>query len=168
MIGKTHMAGGLLSGLACCHTINLGLLPFVSSEPLTVSEIALFTGIAIFGSLVPDIDTRTSKMGRKAGAVSSIISVSFGHRTLFHSPLFVLLVCLLGIMFIPQQKVYIAALVVGMLSHLLLDMLNRKGIPLLWPLPKKYHIASVQTGSITDKYIMFALLALSVPVAVML
>lgn len=135
MTGVTHILGGIAAGIVASTLIGME----------DVSAVG-FTCVSIAGSLFPDIDLCTSKAGSKAKPVSFLISHTFGHRTLFHSPLLYTVICILCNYYMPNLHPWIMAFTIGAASHLLLDMCNYKGIPLLYPLSKHYHIASVKTG----------------------
>jgi membrane-bound metal-dependent hydrolase YbcI (DUF457 family) len=85
------------------------------------------------GSLLPDLDTTSSGLGKFVKPVSGFIERKFGHRTVTHS--FVGL-ALLAAITTPLLAVHPLAwwyLFYGALSHVLLDTLNMVGVPLLWP-----------------------------------
>lgn len=84
----------------------------------------------VVGSILPDIDTTTSGVGRFVKPVSKLIETKFGHRTITHSLLFAVLFSLI---WWPISSQLAAAWFWGIFSHLLLDTLNVNGVPLLWP-----------------------------------
>lgn len=157
MTGATHILGGIAAGVIGSSMMGLEGVSAVS-----------FICTAIVGSLFPDIDLCTSKVGAKAKPVSFFISRTFGHRTLFHSPLLYAVIYLLLSHYFPGSYSWIFAFTLGAASHLLLDMCNFKGIPLLYPYSKHYHIASIKTGgrgetifSVTLSMAVFAMIAAS-------
>ena len=90
-------------------------------------------GALLLGALLPDIDTAHSGLGRWVTPVSRRLERRFGHRTLTHSLLGTFIVgCGLSWLLLlnPAALVW---LLIGYLSHLLLDTANVSGIPLLWP-----------------------------------
>lgn len=154
MNAQTHIAGGLIAGTAAIDIM-------IQSENLAMSDsllnISTCLVAAVLGSLIPDIDLHRSTAGHKAGAASILIQFFFGHRRFFHSPLLIIL-CYLALMhFFPHLQVYIIAFLAGMASHLILDMLNKKGIPLLYPYPKRFWIIGIKTGSALEKMLCLAL-----------
>lgn len=163
MTGKTHILGGMDAVL---------IAPLLSTTLATSlvgmnhAELAMCLGAAVVGSLFPDIDLHGSKMGHKAGAASWVIQFVFGHRTLFHSPLLMLIIYLGMAIFFPEYQTYTVFFLIGMGSHLLLDMCNKKGIPLLYPFPKRFHIASVRTRSAAEAVFAAVLLLVFVAFAV--
>lgn len=133
---QTHLAGGILAGAL------LGANP---------------AGMAVAGvsALLPDIDTFNSKVGRASPLISIPVSILFGHRGIFHSFLATGLVFLAAKAAAPGYAVYIT---LGYLSHLLLDVLTPQGVKLLWPLPHRFSIPLVQTGSVFE-WMFFLLFA---------
>jgi len=114
--------------------------------------------VSAAGALFPDIDISTSKLGAKFKPVSVTISKLFGHRTLFHSPLLYLTISIFLSRHFPQFNVYWTAFFLGVISHLLLDMLNPKGIPLLYPYPKRYRLARIKCGGKGEKAVQVMLI----------
>jgi len=88
-------------------------------------------GALCLGSLLPDIDTAHSGLGRWVKPVSRVLERRFGHRTLTHS-LLVVVACALSWLVLLDPAA-LAWLLVGYGSHLLLDTANISGVPLLWP-----------------------------------
>ena len=91
--------------------------------------------LAAVAAILPDIDLPPSKIGRLFFWVSVPLERRFGHRTLTHS-----LVGLAGLAVVVSplwllQPLYFWCVVGGAWSHLWLDMLNIRGIDLLWPSP---------------------------------
>lgn len=157
MTGKTHIIGGLDVALAApLLSTTIGTL-VVS---MGYSEYALCLFAAVVGSLFPDIDLHHSKIGHKAGAVSWLIHYIFGHRTLFHSPLLMVIIYFVMAALFREYQVYIIFFLIGMGSHLLLDMCNKKGIPLLYPFPKRFHIMGVKTRSMSESITFVILLVI--------
>jgi inner membrane protein len=88
---------------------------------------------AALGSLLPDIDLPTSAVGRPLFPVARALNEQIGHRTLTHSFLgiFLLVVILSPLFFLDSLILW--ALVIGYVSHLLIDTVNKAGIELLYP-----------------------------------
>ncbi|MDV6376627.1 metal-dependent hydrolase [Deinococcus arenicola] len=84
----------------------------------------------VVGSLIPDVDTTTSGVGKFLKPVSRWIESKFGHRTITHS---LGAAALFSLLFLPLGAGVAGAMFWGILSHLLLDSLNVNGVPLLWP-----------------------------------
>jgi len=70
MLARTHASVALLSSLLINQQYSLGLA---------------FILTAIFCSVLPDLDTPKSFIGRKIWLISWIIKLIIGHRTFFHA-----------------------------------------------------------------------------------
>lgn len=154
---KTHIAGGAVAGAITLTATTLQTMNVPASEwylhPLVL-------GFSILGGLTPDIDLRTSKAGQVTGAVSIIIQSLWGHRTLFHAPDLYLGLYYCGVPYLGGFGILLFAFMAGAISHIFLDMLNAKGVPLFYPFPGHYHIASIKTGGKAEKLITYILYGL--------
>ena len=152
MMALTHMAAGALIGEALCKT----------GAARTTGEAAAIVGSAVLGSLLPDIDSVSSKLGRKFLAVSAPIQLFIGHRTMFHAPLFYCALAVVGIAFSQTgsiQSILILTAALGALSHILLDSFNPGGVPFFWPYPRKYHLATFRVRGPMD-LLLFLVIAI--------
>ncbi len=154
MKGKHHMIAGAVTG-ACIVTSAIceggyGMGP-------------LITGLAgaTIGSLFPDIDSSTSKLGSKFKIVSRIISNMFGHRGLFHCPLLII-----GFFFLFRNlfsqwgwgaySIGYIGFLCGMMIHLVCDMTTRGGIPILYPFyTTKFSVTPMRSGSKWEPLMLF-------------
>lgn len=148
MLYPTHVAGGMAAGLLIMHG-NAGV-----TETLIVT---LTTGTA---ALLPDLDSPRSYIGSRVPLISIATRITFGHRGSLHSLLaaavwIMLLTAGLKALGLSYNGIILNSFLVGYLSHLFLDMLTPKGIPLLWPLKIKISLPLVQTGGIAEKLILF-------------
>ncbi len=119
MIAGTHIA---FAGL--CGVIAQGF-----GIPLDAANM----GALVIGSLLPDIDTTSSGLGRFVKPISSLIERRFGHRSITHS---ILGTVIFGVLAYPLARANMIAwwfLIIGILSHIMLDTLNIIGVPLLYP-----------------------------------
>ena len=107
----THLAGGMFAAT-------------MIGQPLA--------GVAVAGvvSLLPDIDSYKSKIGRQVPLISIPANIVFGHRGVLHSLLAFAVVLAVSLKFFPAWVVPIA---VGYLSHLILDSFTPSKVPWLWP-----------------------------------
>ncbi len=140
--------------------LTLGLFSSVLHCPLSLINIIA----AGFSSLLPDIDTSHSTLGKILSPILKPLHERFDHRTITHSLLFVgFLACLLSPLIILNKALFIA-IILGYLSHLVIDCINKTGVPLFWPKPI-YFIAPgnprwrIQVGSIQE-YILCGVLLL--------
>ncbi|MGB7999148.1 MAG: metal-dependent hydrolase [Anaerobacillus sp.] len=128
MEGKTHAIGGICLGAAAQS--------YYITERLDAPEMIVFYGACLFGSLLPDICHPGSWTGRRARALSKGISRFFGHRTITHSILFVVLMYWLTSTFTFQYDELIqTGLLIGIVSHIVLDAMTTRGIQLFYPIP---------------------------------
>ena len=139
MTGSTHIAAGLAVGCGLCVIIQPSPVLAVVTVP-----------IAAISSLLPDIDTASSKVGCRISLLAWLLKVLFGHRQLFHS-----LTCWVAVSaaawFFGAHPIIVFAILCGSLSHLLLDMLNPSGVQLLWPLPQRIALAHLRCGGLLDR-----------------
>lgn len=154
---KAHLAGGAVAGAVTLTATTLQTMSLPSS-PWYLHPLIL--GVSMIGGLAPDVDLRTSKAGQVTGAVSLIIQGLWGHRTLFHAPDFYYLLYMIGETYLDKYSILLFAFMAGAFSHIFLDMWNAKGVPLFYPLPGHYHIASLKSGGVAEKWITIALYAL--------
>ncbi|MGM0896744.1 MAG: metal-dependent hydrolase [Bacillota bacterium] len=148
MTGKTHITGGIAASLAFAQITNY--------EP----AVLLIGGVA--GALIPDICHRSSKIGRRLPILSKLISTIFGHRTFTHSLLFLFLVGILLQAILPNEAL-VAGILVGMISHIILDVATKRGVKLLFPLNVTVRLPlTTSTGSFVEHVVFAALSVLSV------
>ncbi|PHK50161.1 metal-dependent hydrolase [Staphylococcus edaphicus] len=146
MTGKTHASCGLLVGALTIEYFHTDL--FTSVTVIT---------LAIISSLIPDICHTQSKIGSRFKLISFFIRMIFGHRTFTHSLLFiVIIVCLLYIIQAPIY--YLTTIILGLLSHVILDMLTPRGVKLFYPIPLSVRFPLVfKTGGLVDLSLASAL-----------
>lgn len=144
MLWRTHFLAGAALGLAWAS---------YAAEPATALKVAAVAGTA---ALLPDLDDPRSRLGRKVAPVSFAAKVVFGHRGALHSLLGVLGAFLLAKLAVPWAAVPV---LLGYLSHLVVDSLNPAGIPWLWPVVRKHFgLPLVSTGSMAEKLLVFPVL----------
>lgn len=159
MIRRTHLAGGLLAS-AIMYNNSYTAIPYV----------VLGTAVSLFGSLIPDIDTPTSALGKKLPSrkktiidkrgkkrevkTDNIVSIIFKHRTFTHSILFILMNYVLVESLVDYMLIehainisWLYAYIYGIISHVALDLLNYQGIALLYPLPDKFSLPIIRIKS---------------------
>ena len=147
MLGNTHIVGGITASLAFAQ---------ISSEsPLVL------VGAGVVGALLPDICHSGSKIGRMFPISSKIVNKLFGHRSFTHSLLFLFCVAMLLDAFVPYKLVTIG-LLLGMASHLVLDMGTKRGIKLFFPMKIAVRFPlTIKTGGKVEKVIFAGLCMLS-------
>lgn len=158
MTWRTHFIGGIAS---------LWLLPLGAAY----WSVALAIVFASVGSLLPDLDARESKLSNiQVGGITPLKPAAYalnrriGHRGVMHSLLGLLFVAIvlgisLGLFLDPLAGV---GLVLGYLSHLLLDACTKSGIPFCWPKPSRFHLLPPGLRAVTGSWqedLAFLLLA---------
>ena len=145
MLGNTHIVGGITASLAFSQFSNEN--PFV------------LVGAGVIGALLPDICHGGSKIGRMFPVSSKIVNKLFGHRSFTHSLLFLLLIAVFMDTFVPHRSLTIGILL-GIASHLILDMGTKKGIKLFFPIKISVRFPlTIKTGSKVEQ-VIFALLCM--------
>jgi inner membrane protein len=187
MVGRSHLLVGLTAGIVFDSVFHVSGPPLIGTSHITrdlVIDKALFYVMVALGALLPDIDNAHSTLGKKLGWVSKEIQHKFGHRTLFHSLLGLLLgsAIALGVqqivsyllatrgLIIPSRVVssshiVFIAVLFGCIMHLLADALTLEGIPLLWPMKKYFGFPPLRnwrfrTGTWPEYVIVWAFMIL--------
>lgn len=154
MTAKTHMVGGVAAGLIyiMVNQAHVGMTPVSGLEAFGL------VSLSVIGSLAPDIDIATSKLGRILGPASGAINSLVGHRTICHSPLLLVFLYILVSLRGPGMLNLAIPIFIGALSHLVLDTLNGAGIPLLWPLTKRFRVFGIETGGMAESILRYFLM----------
>jgi inner membrane protein len=143
---------------------------------------------AVLGAIIPDIDHPKSVIGKFFFFISAPIERRYGHRTITHSivgwaictMLFSIVIGLIS--FLPQISEWgwadlpirwIAAFSISYMSHLILDMFNRRGSQMFWPdpgrdvLPRnpKFRPESGSRVEVLIFVILFILMLLAFPIS---
>lgn len=147
MTGNTHILGGIASSLA-----------FVQ---ITHYDQIIVVGASVFGALLPDICHTGSKIGKIFPIISKIVNIVFGHRTLTHSLLFLMIISFVMNHYISNESI-VAGVIIGVISHYVLDMFTKKGIMLFFPLNIMVRFPiTTRTGSKTENFVAALLSLLS-------
>jgi inner membrane protein len=117
MLARTHLV----------ITLFIVLL-FFSSE----QNFALFLFVSLFATLLPDIDTPYSKIGKHK--LFRIINFFTKHRGIIHSFTFLFAVSVILLIFF---KEILIPFVLGYASHLLADCFTIQGVRLFYPFKLK-------------------------------
>lgn len=143
MTGKTH---------AICGTITAGTIAVCNLKGINFGDYVVLPMISVFaaptGSYMPDIDLHRSKMGSKHKILSKLLT----HRGFTHTLAIPALLAFLQYWLMSIPIAVLPDLVfgfnVGWVIHIIADMFNKKGVPVLWPLTKQhFHVANVLTSS---------------------
>lgn len=140
MRGTDHLALGAVVGAVTANSIGMG------------PKGAAFCIPCMIGSLFPDIDIASSKMGKKIGPASSIINMLFGHRGFVHTPLCAAICAVIIYMtsynFAPDLAFYITCgFLSGFAAHLIQDTLTKGGIMWLFPIKLKIRLTNLKSDS---------------------
>lgn len=134
---KQHLVFGV-----CCSVVGDLVIQYFSTDFSDVGKVVYF-GTAGLGSLLPDIDHPNSFLGRRTWGwliphpERQEIAWKI-HRKFTHSLAFT--VCTAGITLIAGFPIMALGLSIGTISHLLGDMMTPSGVPLLYPIKKKYKL----------------------------
>lgn len=115
--------------------------------PLTAPEVFGTFIAAAIGSALPDIDQPSSKIGHKLPIMARLMKGMFGHRGLCHSLLFLAVLYAATLIFLPSMQFYSLIMCLGAGSHLIFDMFNCGGVPLVWPFRVRFRVARIKTES---------------------
>jgi inner membrane protein len=160
MVGRSHLLIGLTAGVVFDSFVHVSGPPLIGTGTVSLNLVidkALFYLMVGIGALLPDIDNARSTMGRKLGWISKEIQHTFGHRTLFHSILGLLVGSLLALglqtlvsyllltrgftipaRVISDSHIVFIAVLFGCIMHIVADALTLEGVPLFWPVRKYY------------------------------
>lgn len=152
MVARTHN----LFAFACLITIAVNY----GSVELTTPTIITSLIANSVGSMMPDIDQASNKiwdMLPLGDALGKIMSNLFGpHRTLSHSLIGMFLINKLVYYLLPNllnvthinSQVVATSFMIGYSSHLLADSLTEEGLPLLFPIKKKFGFPPIKSWRI--------------------
>ncbi|MBU0461327.1 MAG: metal-dependent hydrolase [Nanoarchaeota archaeon] len=116
----------------------------------------LFVILIVFASLLPDLDHPKSKLGRK----TKIFAWLFEHRGFMHSIYAVIIIFMVSKLIFGDQ-IYVWALPIGYLSHLVADSMSKEGIMFFHPLSKARIRGMIKTGSSLEYVLLIVLFVLS-------
>ncbi len=116
MIFLTHISFALFLGLIIIKYVDLR------------ANIIIFIIITLFSSLIPDLDESKSFLGKYVKPIGWL----FKHRGLFHS-IFLMIILMIIVFLITQNRTYAYAVMIGFGSHLILDSMTVSGTTLFWP-----------------------------------
>lgn len=142
MTGPTHLSAGILA--AVIHWMITGELQL--------------DGI-ILGALIPDIDDKDSTIGKCCTIISGPISwIQKGTRIIDHRMITHSIIPIAGLAYwytVSGHKI-IYGIIVGIISHIAADMLNDRGVALLYPISDfRIRFASITTGKEWESRINF-------------
>src|SRR3989338_4124869 len=134
MLLRTHLAVGI--------AVALYFLPFIEHK-------LIFFPVVLISSLLPDIDTGFSTIGRSR--LFRPLQWFVKHRGIIHTYTVCIIISIVLAMFYP---VYALPFFLGYSFHLYLDMFTPEGIRPFWPLKKRVE-GNVKTGGTIDATIFY-------------
>jgi inner membrane protein len=144
MLSKTHFLAGLVVGIFLI-------------QYFTISQPILFLLIFLISTILPDIDTPHSKIGRKVLPLSYMLNLIFGHRGFLHSIWIPLGVVALSF-YLGSQFIGLTFFG-GYVLHLIVDTLTIGGVKWLGPVGGKVK-GLFPTGGFSEAVIFSILLIL--------
>ena len=130
---KGHLSGGIFLGYGLVYLLSYKMKIICFYE---LTDLIWYTLGLLFGALLPDIDLPQSFLGRFIAPISAMIYKTVGHRTFTHSIVFIFLVSLILSLFCTRH--FVIGTVIGMISHIILDLLCMGyGVAFLYPFYKK-------------------------------
>jgi membrane-bound metal-dependent hydrolase YbcI (DUF457 family) len=118
-----------------------------------VNEPAIFSCVAVFSTILPDIDSRFSSIGRKT--ISRILQFFTKHRGVIHSFTFMMFLTLIFALFAP---VIALPFFLGYALHLIADSFTPAGIRAFYP-SKSMMKGKLKTGGKIEMMVFSALVA---------
>lgn len=169
MTGRTH-------DLAAFTALTL-YLAYQPVPQMTLATAVTAFGANMIGGLLPDIDDETSDIWDKirgGSVIGKIIHPLLGHhRMISHSILGMVVIgflinLILGAVnriVLVDMSVVLWAIMLGYLSHLVMDSLTPEGVPWLFPIPIRMGFPPVRTfriktGGLLEKILIFPSLIL--------
>ncbi|SFR07099.1 metal-dependent hydrolase [Desulfoscipio geothermicus] len=151
MLFPTHVVGGIAAGL-------------MVADGVSIEKAAVFACVSGIAALLPDIDSPESFVGARVPVLPTAIGGTLGHRGATHSLLAglfwaILIAVIAMIAGWKQPQTLLIAFLAGYISHLILDIFNPAGVPLLWPLPVRFTIPLMHTGGILEKLLVFPVIS---------
>ncbi len=147
MLRRTHIAIGL--------AVALYFIPYVAHK-------LLFIPLVILSTLLPDLDSQFSRIGRKA--IAKPMQLLSDHRGFLHSYTFCIAISLFFAFFYP---IVALPFFLGYSFHLFADSFTVKGIKPFWPL-KFASSGNVNTGGKVEIAIFWVFVLIDVVLSVFL
>ncbi len=115
-----------------------------------------FVLVLFVAAIIPDIDTRFSKIGKRK--IFRLLQFFVKHRGLFHSFFFLIFITLILVLFLPIASL---PFFLGYASHLVLDSFTIEGVSLFYPFKKRI-FGSIKTGGKNEIILLIVITLLSV------
>jgi len=139
MLNRTHIAFSLFFGL---------ILFYFVEEPL------FFFVALILGTLLPDLDSFNSKIGKRF--FSRVLVAFTKHRGVMHSLFFMFLIYFVLHFYLP---LFSLGFLVGYSSHLIGDLITKQGLRLFYPFKTRFH-GFMKVGGRIESFLFFIFVVL--------
>ncbi len=149
MMGNTHVAIGIL----LLFVVD-GFTPWLAGQEV------LGATLVLLGSVLPDIDSATSLLGKKF----RFLTAFFKHRGFFHS-IFALTAFTIVVYIVSADRFLAYAFFTGYAAHLVSDSITREGTRLFYPSDLTIK-GPLRVGSWAETVVFILLAALAVKVVV--
>jgi inner membrane protein len=187
MLGRSHLLVGIAAGVVLDSLFHFSGSPLTGAHDVSLN-LLVDKGVYYFsvglGALLPDIDNARSTLGQKLGVISKGIQKLAGHRTFFHSLLGLAFGSILAVgleqvvsWLLMQRGFVLPSRVVsgshifffgvfwGCVFHIAADALTLGGVPLLWPIKKRFGFPPnshwrFRTGSWAEHVVVWGLIIL--------
>lgn len=140
MMFKTHLAIGALAGIL--------LLKYFQPN-----HAMLFSLIFLTASILPDIDTAKSVIGRRLWPVSAVLSLFVRHRGFLHTVWVPFLVFLS--VYTTGYSILGSAFALGYLTHIAADSITEEGVSFFQPVWKHNFRGFIKTGGKLEYVLLF-------------
>jgi inner membrane protein len=115
-----------------------------------------FVLVLFAAAIIPDIDTRFSKIGQKK--IFRLLQFFVKHRGLFHSFIFLMFITMFFVLFVPVISL---PFFLGYSSHLMLDSFTIEGIYPFYPFKKRI-FGSIKTGGKNEIILLIIIVLISI------
>lgn len=153
MLAPTHMTGGAVAAMAYTAIV-------APDMPLHLTLCA--GAVGAIAALIPDIDHANSTISNKLKPISILVCLICSKRGLFHTVFLYLALWIVWLINCPQEWMHFWAILtfIGILSHLVLDIITPDGIPLFFPFEFRHRrIIGIEDGGAMELVIRVILMA---------
>jgi membrane-bound metal-dependent hydrolase YbcI (DUF457 family) len=164
MTGRTHDLAAF--------TALTAYIAYAGAPTMTIATAVTAFGANMIGGLLPDIDNETSDIWDKirGGSIfGKIIKPLVGrHRMISHSILGMFIISFLLGFFLKAINSFILvdmdvvwwSVMLGYLSHMIMDTITTEGVPWFFPIPFRlgippFKFMRVKTGGLAEKFLVF-------------
>lgn len=157
MVKKTHTQGGVLSALLTGPVVMSWTMLHPKGVLTQFICLASYICGSYIGSLLPDIDMKSSYISKKCRLLYMLLGSKFKHRGFTHSLMFLFIIWLgfefINIFINPGIIIsfLMAGTVTGCMSHIILDLFTKEGVTLLYPIDRTISLCKIKTNSKKEK-----------------